>query len=896
MKDQSIPSDESLLFAYSVHQIAQEDPSVLTKLFFIRETDPNNIVNGPDGNQISTPIDALNFDNFTKTTLNFNNNQIVYDGNIANLNLQQKEFSDMINDFPLLTTLESIWDPMKTSKKNYDTMNEMMKTGVKFEMFSYLTHKVFNETENMVCGKDSKTFTIGTELSGDDLSAFSTETRKLFNMCYFETNDDISMGLVCVDRARYNRVFNSFNKDNKPDFIKILECTEKKYNGCVYNSYTETNKSISDANVYIAFDIRYQHIASFQKDSKPFQKRQKTVVQHLPHKKETEINSIKNIEYMIKLIENKKIQQNGGDKRKRESDGNIFRYFQDYMVDYIYQNPSDKENAIRILFDLKKSGDYGKVLLCFYNNLINDQKFMLISNDRLCALNGILRKNINVMFGTTRPKLFAPGNEKHLCFYTCCNDKFTLSSIKLSLEITFGTTISSNGNSNEEDITLQNYKQSLQTIHEMVKECCKKKVSNFINKNIKGVSIQVIEYFETIILKDFFNNVQNKSISTIEDLKNNFQKFIRFSSDIITVYETIILDHETMIKMLNDFVSSLDVYPKILSAFSPKGKRASSLKSPRGLDDYINNQFSIYRESDGNRELYVDNAANIIIDNYIKNKEIKNAVFQNLEKLLSFVSMYIGKINSTIFDDDMINKINGLYKTNLLKIGENIANKTSQIETTITELQKYNELETAFMDMQNILDQETKVDKNAGTKLQFISETKALVNEKIQIIQTRIKSLKNNIQVVQNKIEQNLTPNSSKTPNMISYSRSFITNFTSVASAISRKASSIFKTPLMKIRKSIFSTSKPSTIQNTIKLPPTQPPMRPLTLQKDPEYPNSNANGPLFEFNTNLTKLPTTKIQTVRTQTRGISKSKHVRRPSISTRSSRKTRQSAKSL
>jgi uncharacterized protein YlzI (FlbEa/FlbD family) len=267
--------------------------------------------------------------------------------------------------------------------------------------------------------------------------------------------------------------------------------------------------------------------------------------------------------------------------------------------------------------------------------------------------------------------------------------------------------------------------------------------------------------------------------------------------------------------------------------------------------------------------------------------------------------MYIGKINGTIFNADMINEINGLYKTKLLEIGENIANKTSQIETTITELKKYNELETAFLDMQNILNKETKVDHNTGTKLQFIAETKVLVNEKIQIIQNRIKSLKNNIRVVQNKIDQNLAPQSYQALNTISYSRSFISNFTSVASAISRKASSLFKTPLMKIRKSIFSTSKPLTIQkiklDQIKQPSTQTPK----IRKEPEYPNSNANGPLFVFNANPTKpKPTpTKIQTVRTQppkqtptqTRGISKPKFVR-PSMSTRLSRKTRQSSKSL
>ena len=426
-----LSTTEKTFFIKALDDLNNDNPSLFMKYYFIKNSNAKNIFSNR-GNNLEN-INIEDFKNYLNNNLNFVNNRIIYDGNVTNLSPDLKRIRNIIEEYKQEITAEIIFDPMNTKNDHYKEMNKNLKilSGEYLDKYSDLSDSVFNS-------------------GNDSTSAFNNDTRKLFNIVYYKKNDNnYSVALLFINKDRCKGF--QINNTTK-NFLKNITKKDGKY---IEQQQTDVNKD------FIALDIVYLHITS---------------------KKNEEINSVKNIKDMIYHIYNDNISSY------------IDTTFKYYLVNYLYQKKEEKTQAIDILFDLKKAGDYGKVLLCHYNNIkYNDIKYLLSTNDTLCALNGILRKNINVVFGTTE------NGEKNLSFYACCNDNYNVQYAKNIIESTF-----------KDNIDTDKYKDI-----DNIKEIDTIENAKIINDMIDNIKIKINEKYNEKInttLRIYYND-KNKKIN-----------------------------------------------------------------------------------------------------------------------------------------------------------------------------------------------------------------------------------------------------------------------------------------------------------------------------------------------------------------------------------------------
>jgi hypothetical protein len=98
------------------------------------------------------------------------------------------------------------------------------------------------------------------------------------------------------------------------------------------------------------------------------------------------------------------------EKNKNEELVSISILVLQYLIkDYHKKNKTNINFILNIIYNLKSSGDYGKVLYGYYNNNIvknDDKKVSLITNDTLCGLHSMLRENTDVITGAHRMETY----------------------------------------------------------------------------------------------------------------------------------------------------------------------------------------------------------------------------------------------------------------------------------------------------------------------------------------------------------------------------------------------------------------------------------------------------------------------------------------------------------
>jgi hypothetical protein len=603
----NLSTTEKTFFIKALEDLTDDNPSLFMNYYFIMNNKPDTVFSNK-GNQIKH-ITEEDFKKFLNNELNFVNSKIIYDGNVANLSGSLKRIRNIINEeYKKEITAEIIFDPMNTKKADFNVMSKKLNIEENLNKFTALTNKVFNE--------------------GNDItSAFNDNTRKFFNIIYFKRKDNKnSIGLLFINKNR--KIYNEIRNNNiKPNlFLKFLIKD-------VLGNYVEN--SVLNNNSYIVFDLGFMHISGGDNNL---------------------INSVKNIKDIIYHIYNNKI-----DDISKIS----FKY---YIIKYLYQEKNEKEQAINILFDLKKAGDYGKVLLCYYNNTLNDKKdynnYLLSTNDTLCALNAILRKNINIVFGTTE------NGNKNLCLYSCCNNIYNIQYVKNILEYTFKYKI------DIDNIDLNakiNSKYEGKIINYLIL-----KIRTNTNDKYKDKFIDITPKEKNILLgklnkiiDTFIEELNNITILNKYEIKHKeiFNKYINKLSDLITIYDTIILEKDKIIASLNRYITLLNNPIRQIQILIPKVSDREGVKRDlRTLNNYL-------RRNDKDVNFRVKAISSYYI---IKSRDI----IKYINNLILLLNIYINKLIKNEAEYSDINKIiYSLYLNNIKEINEKIFN---------IELPKYN--------------------------------------------------------------------------------------------------------------------------------------------------------------------------------------------------------------
>jgi len=633
----NLSKTEKTFFIKALCDLNDENPLLFTKYYFIKNSN-SKLIFSSKGNK-AEDINKEQFKIYLDNNLNFVKNKTVYDGKVTNLSGDLKKIRDIIEEYKQEITAEIIFDPMNTKMEHYNDLNKNLLNSDYLTKLSDLSNSVFNT-------------------GNDSISAFNDNTRGFFNIVYYKTTkkNNYSVALLFINKRR--KLYNDISNLKTKPFLKFI----KKDNSGNY--IEEDQKNINDS-TYIALDIVNLHIFS---------------------KLNEEINSVKNIKDMIHIIYHNKI---------KELNKEDFKY---YLVNYICENEGNKEektNAIDILFDLKKAGDYGKVLLCHYNNIkyennnnMYKEKFLLSTNDTLCALNGILRKNINVVFGTTE------NGDKNLCFYACCNDNYNILHLKNILETTFKEKIDIDIddikiliNTSENASIINKYIEKLKDIitikykNDLIKAFLPKKRNRnatVIEKQEKEAETKTETLLSKLdnIIKDLINKINNIKLTDkekyVKEHKIIFNKYINNISDLLTIYDYLIINKTTLITTLKKYFTLLNNPIKQLKILIPKeNDRININRYLSSLDNYLKrNDKDVYFRSNAICNYYLIKSRdtvryinhltlllNIFINKLIKNEEGNND-FNNI-----IYDLYYEDINS-IYDDIFVN-INSKYNQQL---------------------------------------------------------------------------------------------------------------------------------------------------------------------------------------------------------------------------------------
>jgi len=780
---------EKIFFNNALLDILKENKELFQKYHYININ--NNKMfsnNGASIEDITTPV---KFKSIINNNFNFINNKIIYDGMVSKGTL--KIYKNIIEQtLESEITAEIIFDPMNTSIYDYTKMKKKLKDIELLKKYSENTNKVFNTSL-----KDINGLTNITDI--DMLSAFNKKTREYFNIVYYKTKKSYySIALLLKNKSR--KIYNNNIISNK--FLKILQKPSES-SSYIYNEI-DIKIFENKRDQYIAFDIAELHIG-----------------------KEIDlINSVNNIKIMINMInENKK--------------KNELKSIKDYIINYLYESESDKENAIEILFDLKKAGDYGKVLLCFYNNInTKNNKYLLATNDTLCALNGILRKNINVIFGTTE------NSDKRLCFYSCCNDNYDFEHLKNILELTFKIKINKDINALMKNAEINNMKNAeiIKEIIEELNEELKKKYYHIKDDKEYGEFRKIKikygngnkEFFpldeeerkslfnEIDKIKDvFFNNINllNKKSINPEKYKDKhkeyFNEYIYKIDELITIYEDIIIRNNDVIKYFNNYIALLKRNPlkilKILISNPNRLQRENRADPFKKIDNCI-------KGSDNSNI----SKANCIANYYILNsRKIKD----NIEKLTNLLDIFILNIIEGNYNNDIKILIYKLYYFNIKNIyiklfddinyNENKQNIKEYLPYLIGLFKEYlnkrknnttNEIKSILQIVLRYIEEFEKSFDNITKKLDNINKK---LDSKIP------KELLYEINKNMNKNEE-IKPKTSKLPKTSKQNITYKPSVTSISSNKSKTKISITQTFINYINK-FFSTKQ--TVEKRLRIP-----------------------------------------------------------------------------
>jgi len=545
-------------------------------------------------------VDGQNIDNFLSNNLLTKvSKKYIYDGKV---NIHDVEISNYIRDYlnegtskNRVISPEILFDTMTVG---LNIVKEYMKN-IKLES-SIITDKVYNGLKG-----------IGVDIIKEYTSAFDVDTSQLFNIVYFQKGDDIGVALLFLKNQYNSQLLTKYDieiikpgnkraqSDDEPRPSKKL----KKGGEFIPNlDYIKLKKVINDTNGTETYEfVDHSDVSNIQ---------QTFVAIYIPIKDNPFAKN--NIMIMIEITKeyfrrnpigyNNDIFKESVKKESVKHDDKLVSIsilvLQYLIIDCHNKHVSeniDINYILNIIYNLKSSGDYGKVLYGYYHNDLfknEDEKVALITNDTLCGLHSILRENTDVITGAHRMETYYDnpvGDVRFLVIYKSQNSVKNNAYLVDKLNSTLNTNLSIPIDTQNNNIILdfspgvKNYLILQITSHfnNMVTDTIEK--DNFFPPQMNFGIIS-----ETQLALDawvFF--CENCTISTADhmiQMEKTFNKHIHKLKFLITDYNTyctrISLEHESVKTLYEHRLNNLYI--------DNKGNARSTTRQVKRSTVYVN--------------------------------------------------------------------------------------------------------------------------------------------------------------------------------------------------------------------------------------------------------------------------------------------------------------------
>lgn len=437
-------------------------------------------------------------------------------------------------------------------------------------------------------------------------------------------------------------------------------------------------------------------------------------------------NSFTNIENIENYIEKKGIINISNVKRDE---------FILYIIfnNYLNNQPLTPIQRQEIIYDLKKSGDWGQAIFCSKYNETHPDKFMFVSGDYLSALNCILRKNVTTFFGLNS-SLFKDSKTSYLGIYNS-NSKKTIKNIIELISTLFEISqeqIKEQYFSIYTDINTEfkldlNNKQLIDNIlNDLINKC-----KIYLNNNVikKSVSLYKEQDFISDLDIDFANINDKNYITSINKIANIFDiykivfckyqssneslldLFYKKQNEIFDNFRTdkeifryannqLIFYNQQKIENISNLLINTNQHLNILNEMI-KNLKIEGEDQERILDIYLEDIYNIIKEID---ESQFNNMSNIDLNIFDSNPILKDIISKNLdifEKIINIIffiknNEFILPIDNKKKKDndikDILNIVNDLkfnLKVDEIKSGTKRAKSNDNIQNYIDKLLKY---------------------------------------------------------------------------------------------------------------------------------------------------------------------------------------------------------------
>ena len=439
-------SDDNTAFIDTIVDLSSNGYISFDKLYFIFTLDKTIFVDNYLVLKKSTNGEKLQTYLETKllTTLS---TKFIYDGIVNIEDKPIKKFLDVYSkeqseSYTRVISPEILFDTMAVgipNVKNY--MNNIGKNSMTEPM--KITDKVYNGLTKI------RNSDVNIDIKNEYMSAFDLDTSELFNIVYFSHKQDIGFALLFLNNT-YNKELLTKEQINKLFPKKTINVGEKRQgslNKDERNPQRRKTKRGGDYNPELDYiilnktniDNKTEYVLVENVDYKKRDNSSLYIAIYIPIKENPFAKN--NIKIMIDITNNYFNRNNtkeykndlfinavNDEKNKNEELVSISILVLQYLIkDYHKKNKNNINFILNIIYNLKSSGDYGKVLYGYYNNNIvknDDKKVSLITNDTLCGLHSILRENTDVITGAHRMETYyvnPKGDVRFLVIYKSDN-------------------------------------------------------------------------------------------------------------------------------------------------------------------------------------------------------------------------------------------------------------------------------------------------------------------------------------------------------------------------------------------------------------------------------------------------------------------------------------------
>lgn len=455
------------------------------------------------------------------------------------------------------TTIESKWDPHSSLDINVHKQNDQqLDNNFYIKYLQNITDKSFNEQNN------------------DTNTAFRKLTKDNFRLEYFIYNNIkyTSLQLINPTKSFLNSI--TKNKTDKTDLYFIKDKNNLNeifyyYNGTKLNICWNTNGFSVQLllNKIIELEIENDNSTS----SKSKRKTDSDIIDDRPkkysntsRKSKKEYNSI-NDDYDTDETDSEDESEIEDEvellKIKNTTSIILFE-----IVRFLKSKDINIKDIINILYDFKKSGDWGQALYCLNSNN-NKIDNIFVSGDRLSALHSLLRINIKTIFGIERNFIEKKNIEKRINMIGIYN-----------------------GNS---DITIRQFLELFRSLIEInnvynkieIKDKLLQLLTYLYNKDLKLLDINNRKIYLDITFKNYFINhhINNRTI------------FLFFRSYVLDLLNKTLETRKTYIlnNLSNYFKEDIEIIKNLYNIEITKIIDKHNTTSSDNTINYINNLCNI---------------------------------------------------------------------------------------------------------------------------------------------------------------------------------------------------------------------------------------------------------------------------------------------------------------